>query len=308
MPTPITLPALPQGFIRRIVTVYPEEGPAWLKSLPELVSVFESEWSLRLDTHFPNLSYNYVAPGLKEDGTAVVLKLGPPSSETGNEIDALQLDGGRGYARLLASDRERGALLIERLLPGEEVPDLDDKDGAVAIATTVMRRIWHPPPAVHSFPTIGDWAEGLKRLRVKFDGGTGPLPTHLVERAEDLFKNLLPTSAEPVVLHGDLHHFNILSAQREPWLAIDPKGVVGEPAYEVGAWLRNPIPRIHTMPDLRAIEARRLDQFSELLGFDRQRLRDWGIAQAVLSGWWSAEDHDEGWEPAFAIAEALAAI
>jgi streptomycin 6-kinase len=130
----------------------------------------------------------------------------------------------------------------------------------------------------------------------------------LVERAEATFTEFLATPYEPVLLHGDLHHGNILTAQREPWLALDPKGVVGEAAYEVGAFLRNPMPRLLQGPDPGRLLARRVDQMAEELGFDRERLLRWGIAQAVLSAWWSYEDHGHGWEPAIACARYLMAI
>jgi streptomycin 6-kinase len=127
----------------------------------------------------------------------------------------------------------------------------------------------------------------------------------LVETAEGLFAELLSSMDELVLLHGDLHHYNILSAEREPWLAIDPKGVVGEPAYELGAWLRNPVPHVFSWPDARQVTARRVDQFAELLGLDRQRIIGWGIAQAVLSAWWDYEDVGRGWEDVLACAEWL---
>jgi streptomycin 6-kinase len=114
--------------------------------------------------------------------------------------------------------------------------------------------------------------------------------------------------APPVLLHGDLHHHSILSAERQPWLALDPKGVVGEPAYEVGAFLRNPLPWLLDQPDPRRVMARRLDQLAGDLGFDRARLLSWGLAQAVLSAWWSFWDHRHGWEGGLACAELLAAL
>jgi streptomycin 6-kinase len=119
--------------------------------------------------------------------------------------------------------------------------------------------------------------------------------------------------AEAVLLHGDLHHFNILAAERQPWLAIDPKGVVGEPAYEVGPLLLNPWPQLLKMPRPRQILARRVDQarssaLAAELGFDRTRLVGWGVAQAVLSAWWSIEDGASGWSYAIRVAELLAAL
>lgn len=139
-------------------------------------------------------------------------------------------------------------------------------------------------------------------------GGTGPFPGVLVKTAETLFAELSGSMAEAVLLHGDLHYANILAAERRPWLALDPKGVVGEPAYEVGALLRNPRPQLLDESDPGRILDRRLDQLAEELGFDRARLLGWSLAQAVLSGWWSFEDHGHGWEFAIRCAELLAAL
>ena len=116
------------------------------------------------------------------------------------------------------------------------------------------------------------------------------MPTSLVEKAEALFEELFQSMGDPLVLHGDLHHYNILSAQREPWLAIDPKGVVGEAEYEVGAFMRN---RLSHQPNPEEILKRRIDIFADILGFDKERMVGWGMAQAVLSLAWSIEDHGQ---------------
>src|SRR5579859_7333229 len=95
---------------------------------------------------------------------------------------------------------------------------------------------------------------------------------------------------EPMLLHGDLHHDNILMAGRQPWLAIDPKGLVGEPAYETGALLRNALARVFSASQPQRVLARRVDQLAAELGLDRVRICGWGLAQAVLSVWWGIED------------------
>jgi streptomycin 6-kinase len=135
-----------------------------------------------------------------------------------------------------------------------------------------------------------------------------PLSPRLVKAAETLFAELIGSMAEPVLLHGDLHHWNILAAERQPWLALDPKGLAGEPAYEVGALLRNPLPQLLDAPQPGSLLARRVDQLAEALGFDRARLLDCGLAQAVLSAWWTYEDHGHGWEPTIALAELFASL
>jgi streptomycin 6-kinase len=154
---------------------------------------------------------------------------------------------------------------------------------------------------------VANWAQGLADLRCEFDGGSGPFPPNLVSLAEQLFAELLATAAPSMLLHGDLHHYNILSARRQPWLAIDPKGVCGEPAYEVGAWLHNPFDLLQR-PQPDRLLARRVTIFSEMLGIETERLAGWGMAQAVLSAWWSYEDHGHSWEPALACAELLARL
>jgi streptomycin 6-kinase len=127
----------------------------------------------------------------------------------------------------------------------------------------------------------------------------------LVEQAEALFRELLSSAEPAVLLHGALHHFNILAGHRRPWLAIDPKGMTGEPAYEVGALLRNPDARMST--DAR-IQRRRIEVLHEELRFPRDRMLSWGIAQAVLSAWWSFEDSGTEWQWLCSCAEVLSAL
>jgi len=314
---------LPKDFVQTIVEVWGEEGEAWLARLPAAVAECEGRWSLEVEPPFPNLSYNYVAPATTRDGREVVLKLGVPRAELVTEIEALRLYDGRGMVQLLDADVEQGILLLERLRPGSDLHELGDDEKATEIAAGVMRRFWRPLPENHPFPSVHDWAEGMKRLRAEFAGGTGPFPKRLVETAEGLFAELLGSMDELVLLHGDLHHYNVLSAEREPlrqaqglhrenrggrlWLAIDPKGIVGEPAYEPGAWLRNPLD-LTSWPDVQQVTARRVDQFAEILQLDRQRIIGWGIAQDVLSAWWDYEDFGRGWEPGSSCAEWLLAL
>lgn len=295
---------LPQHFSQRMIDLYGERGQAWLEALPSLLETCARRWSLSLFPPF-DLSYNYVAPARREDGSDVVLKIGVPNPELDSEIEALRIYDGRGVARLLDSDEELGALLLERLRPGAMLVTVKDDEAATEIAAGVMKQLWQPLPAEHNFPTVEKWARGMQRLRQEFNGGSGPFPEKIVATAEGLFAELLPSSAPPVLLHGDLHHYNILAAEREPWLALDPKGVAGEPAYEVGALLRNPTPQIAQEPELSRLLLRRIDQLAQILELDRRRLIGWAVAQAVLSAWWSYEESGSGWEVAMTIAQAL---
>jgi streptomycin 6-kinase len=296
-------------FRQRQVGLFEAEGAGWLNQLPRLIADIERRWSVQVQPSFPNLSYNYVAPARLADGTAVVLKAGFPRPELHCEIEALRFYDGQGMVRLLRAEPEQGIMLLERLQPGTPLIPLalGDDEAATRRAARLMQQLWRPAPGGDIFPTVAEWGLGFERLRAEFNGRTGPFPAKLVDTAEQLFAGLLASADAPVLLHGDLHHENILQAKRRPWLAIDPKGVVGEPAYEVGALLRNPIPHIfEESPDnLRRRQARRLDILAEMLNIDRQRLWGWSLAQAVLSAWWSFEDGEPGSKPMLRLAAEL---
>ncbi len=257
---------------------------------------------------FPNLSYNWVSPALRQDGVPAVLKLSFPGDEEFlTEAAALTSFGGRGICRLLELDPTLGAMLLERLQPGRPLTAVENDEEATALAANVMKNLRRPVPPDHGFPTVSDWARGFERLRSRFDGGTGPMPEDLVGKAETLFAGLLASEGERFLLHGDLHHENILSAGGGSWLAIDPKGVVGEAAYESAALLHNPVGALDG-PDPRGLLERRLDVLSEELGPGRTRVRAYGLAQAVLAAYWSLEDGGRVWDEALTFAGLLAEI
>ncbi len=309
---------LPQGtllfelspeYIQRVKDTFGKEGQVWLTQFPETLQTYLERWSLTLLPPFEPLSYNYVAPALLPGGEEVIFKLGVPNAEFLTEIEALRRYDGRGAVRLLRADPDGGALLLERVRPGVALIDRDFNDEkATRIAAQVMRRLWRPVQGEQPFPTVETWFRSLRRLRSRYDGDTGPLPSALVSQAEALLTELSASSGSPVLLHGDLHHWNILAAERESWLAIDPKGIIGEPAFEVGAWMYNPITDVASWPELKRVSARRLDQFSQILSLDRRRLLGWSLAQAVLSACWSLEENQDGWQNAIAVAQTLAEI
>jgi streptomycin 6-kinase len=300
-------PCVPEKLARTTIALREAVGAQWLNRLPAVIAHCEERWSLKVGPPFPELSYNWAAPVLSADGTAAVLKLSFPNTEFRAEAEALRIFDGRGAVRLLELDLDRGAMLLERLEPGTPLTTVQDDEAATSIAADVLGQLWRPVPMDHPFPLVSDWTRGLERLRRHFGGGTGPMPPALVERAEALFAELIPSQAEPALLHGDLHHFNVLAARRQPWLAIDPKGVVGEPAYDTGALLRNPAELLDKPYPGKVLE-RRIDQLTEQLGLDRSRVCAWGISQAVLAACWGWEDSGRVWEEALVFAELLSEI
>lgn len=275
----------------------------WLEHLPELLEQIAATWKLRLGAPFENLAYNYVVRVERADGGAAVLKVGVPNPELLSEIAALRAFEGRGMVRLLNADAELGALLLEALEPGTPLRELANDDEATRIACGAMRQLHVDELKTEGFPKVEDWGQGFARLRAHFEGGSGPFPQKLLERAEQLFSELSANTQEAVLLHGDLHHWNILSAQRGPWLAIDPKGLIGEPAYEAGAWLRNPFPELLLWPRLEEITLKRVRLICDELGFEEGRVLGWTFAQAVLAAWWGYEDGDALWVEMLKLAE-----
>jgi streptomycin 6-kinase len=137
-----------------------------------------------------------------------------------------------------------------------------------------------------------------------FDGGTGPFNEKLVQRVEHSVKDFFVENLTPVLMHGDCHHYNILSSERG-WLVIDPKGVIGPACYEVGPFLINPWDDFLNRPDHRQLTRRRIAILHEHLGFEPERIREWGLAHAILSSWWSMESHSD-WQYTVEFAEMLA--
>ena len=295
---------LPASFTRTIRNTFRERGRLFLKALPGLVEEAAQRWQLTDIQAVPSLSYNFVAFARRRDAD-VVLKLGVPDPELTSEIRSLRHFAGRGTARLLESDSGRGMLLLERLRPGGQLASVADDAGATRIAAEVMLAIRRPTPSEPGFIQLSNWLLGFGRMQDRFAGGTAPLDRGLLDRAAAAARELMAENHAPMLIHGDLHHFNILNSDRG-WLAIDPKGVIGPAAYEVGPFLLNPWVATGVPADAPRLMARRLAIFSEMLGLERGRLRDWGLAHAVLSAIWSVEA-TEDWRPAMDCARILAA-
>lgn len=274
--------------------------PGWLHALPRLLDELAARWSLKLGPAFPAVAYNYVAPATRADGTPAVLKLSRYLDDTANEIAALRLWNGNGAARLLEADPDMGALLVERLEPGtmlDTVAEADD-EGATVIAAGVLRRLWRPAPAHHGLRRLDSWLAAYDRNRDALSRGAGGFPAARFRRADAIRRELLASTEAPVVLHGDLHHFNVLRDERAGWLAIDPKGLLGDRHFDICQFLRNPMPR--GVPP--AVNRRRLDIFCAELGLDRERAKAWCFVHAILDACWNFEDGNP-WQRTVAYAE-----
>jgi len=305
---------LPAEFIKNIHNSFDEQGVQFIKDLPRLVDASSLIWNLRDAQTVPNLSYNYVAFARRADDVDVVLKIGVPNPELNSEMSALKLFNGDGACQLLGSDEERGFLLLERLNPGTMLAALTDDDERTNIAIDVMQKIWRPLESdsgqqavrLQSFIQLTDWFDALKKIRPHFNGGTGPFPKKLFEHVESFLPELF-TDENIKLIHGDLHHFNILYSERG-WLAIDPKGVIGPAEYEIGPLMINPWNSISDGGSFKAQTKRRVHILSERLGWEREIILKWITAHAVLSACWDMLPDGSGGEYSLWCAELFSEI
>jgi len=282
---------LSDSFITTIRNVFSKDGEKFLAVLTDLLTEVSQRWGLTNVQPVPNLSFNFVAFAKrgKED---VILKAGVPNRELTSEISALKLFNGNGACQLLECDEERGILLLERLKPGIMLSELEDDDERTNIAADVMQKIWRPLESLQNkFIQLSNWFDGLKKIRPHFNGGTGPFPKELLEHVESFLPELF-ADKNIKLMHGDFHHFNILSSERG-WLIIDPKGVIGPVGYEVGPLMINPWDSFSDWSSFQVMTKRRVSILSERLGWEREMILKWATAHAVLSAWWNIEDDME---------------
>lgn len=235
-----------------------------------------------------------------------VLKVVKRHGDEWHSGEVLQAFGGNGVVGVY--ECAEGAVLLERAVPGESLVSMatDGRDGeaTMILADLIQRMSGCTPPK--RCPTVHDWAKGFDRYLASDDD---QIPRALVRHGHELFVQLAASQRQTILLHGDLHHYNVLSDARRGWLAIDPKGVIGEVEYEIGAILRNPIERPDLFTSLDTINSR-VQRFAAALRVDGDRILQWAFAQAVLSAIWAVEDGCpvEADNPTVALAHTLRAM
>jgi streptomycin 6-kinase len=267
---------------------------AWLDSLPGALQQLERRWNLTLGAPFDHgdVSCAWVAPVKLGDGSSAVLKIGMPHMEGEHEIEGLRFWNGSPTVRLLMADAQLGAMLLERCEPGTVLRDVpeDEQDSVIA---GLLRRLWRRPEVPNPFRSLSaliqHWKqETLSASTVWPDAG-------LVHEGLQLLEELSVTAPERALLATDLHAGNVLRAQREPWLVIDPKPFIGDPAFDATQHLLNCRRRMRADPD------RTIRRFADLLEIDHVRVRHWTFARLAAD---PRDDWTNG-QP-FAIAKVIA--
>jgi len=264
------------------------KGPkraAWLERLPDTIRDLERRWSLTVEAPFDGkeATCSWVAPAALADGTSAVLKLGMPHMEGEHEIPGLRFWDGNPTVRLIEADDDLGAMLLERGEPGTLLRETPEPEQDTVIAG-LLRRLWRRPPEPHPFRPLSDlmghWSRETQANAERWpDAG-------LVREGLRLFTELPRSAPVEVLLATDLHAGNVVRAQREPWLVIDPKPFIGDAAYDATQHLINCEARLFSNPDDT------IRHFADLLGVDHERVRLWMFARAAAAprtGW-----EDEG--------------
>jgi len=284
----------PEQFIETVGRIFREEGRQWLQQLPGILERCRQKWGLEKGTLCPNLSINYIEFTRNQDGLAVALKVGVPNDELFSEMDALRLYNGQGAVPLLDADRELSAFVMKRVQPGDLLWEIGDNLVETRIAARLMLQLQRPLPKEHGFPTFFRW---LNRAFTLTRSGWDPgelMPRKLIDHAEAAFAEIDRQKEGDVLLHGDLHHENILLDAASGWTVIDPKGVAGGRALEVGRYIQNQLP--DTGWEDFVLE--RIEIFSEELDLPRRQVLNGALVDCVLSHCWGFEDETlwDGWQ------------
>lgn len=301
----------------------PRSWQPWLDQLPEMVASYLDRWELTVVGAFP-LSHSYVVPVDRTDGRACVLKIQPTSlaDVAGAERELLGLRlGGPGSVRVVEQDTANGVLLLDRAQPGtslDEMAEWDD-DEATATLALVIRDYGRPldDPASLGLRSFEEFAEAFERfdrgahgdvarrkasatsanrlavaLGMDETGTVVPAMRAARHTAERVLTELLDDRTEPFLLHGDLHHGNVLSDEQRGLLVIDPWGLFGDRSIDVAPALHNPIEFVAHTPDVDHLIRRRLAIYAEVLDIDMEHLTAWCYVYNVIRALWTLEEGD----------------
>jgi streptomycin 6-kinase len=285
---------LSSKFKQTIASVHGQRGEAWLNELPAIIAHYEKNMNVKIGDPYP-LTYHYVAPAVKQNGEEVVVKIGLPNHKDLKAESAalIRLGHSEGMVKLLSEHADQGILILEKLNPGTMLSVIKSDETAASIAASIMKKIWISISDQSSFPHLSDWMNGLMNIE------QNDISDHVMQKAKLLFEELLNTISQPILLHGDLHQDNILRNGNE-WMAIDPKGVIGEAEYEVTSFCKNYLFDKNNPFD---VLEKRIDFFEKELSLNRARMIKWGFCQSVLSACWCLEDGTDGFEMNLQLAE-----
>lgn len=278
---------IPAGLL--VVASRGQDWADWLDRLPRLTRELLDEWQLRVDGPPAYGNCALVVPVTTADGQRAVLKVQFPHWEAETEHLALRAWAGNGVVQLLRADPRRFALLLERL-DSRDLTTIDALDACEIVGSTYKRL--HVPAGPQFRTLSGELKRWLERFRQL--PASAPVPHRYVEQAIALSEDFVADPAtDGRLIHTDLHYENMLAAEREPWLVIDPKPLSGDPHFEVAPLIWNRWDEVVASGDLRFAVKQRFYTAIDAAGLDEDRARDWVIVRQMLNVLWTLEDADE---------------
>ncbi|MEU8779361.1 aminoglycoside phosphotransferase family protein [Streptomyces sp. NPDC048606] len=262
---------------------------AWIAGLPALAAELLDRWDLTRDGDTAHGEAALVVPVRRADDTRAVLKLQMPREETTAALLGLRAWDGAGIVRLLDHDPVSDAVLLERLDGSRTLASVEDDDAATGTVAAILGRL-HAAPAPEGLRGLGDIARAM----------VASAPAAASALADPAERRRLRDWASAVgelvdepgdrMLHWDLHHDNVLAAAREPWLAIDPEPLVGDPGFDLWPALDSGLGALRSGGDARRTVRRRFDLMTEALGLDRRRATGWTLGRLLQNTLWDVED------------------
>ncbi|MFF8913113.1 aminoglycoside phosphotransferase family protein [Streptomyces sp. NPDC015032] len=280
-------------------------GRAWITALPGLAAQFLDRWTLRPDGPPGHGMASLALPVTRADGTPAVLKLQQVTEDNIGAAPGLRAWNGNGVVHLLDHDPDTGTMLLERLDAARPLSSVADDSAALQILAELMARLV-AVPAPPGFRHLADIAAAmLDEVPRAVPGLRDPAERRLVRTCAAAVAELTGEPGDRL-LHWDLHYDNILAGQREPWLAIDPEPLAGDPGFELLPAMDNRWQEVVATGDVTRAVLRRFDVLTEVLGLDRQRATGWTLGRVLQNALWDIDDGRTALEPAqVAIATAL---
>ncbi|GIF02377.1 aminoglycoside phosphotransferase family protein [Paractinoplanes rishiriensis] len=280
--------AVPERLAQRVTATFGDAGRRWVAEVPDVAAAVADRWALRLGDPFPEGTHALVLPAVRPDGARAVLKLPLRDGENDAEAFALRAYDGDGAVRLYGHDPATGAMLIEQAEPGDPLLTHPDMAAAFAIACGLVLRLRRPAPPGFAFPSmrsllagwVAQWTQLALELRVTGDPDRAAPLTAALRLARRQLRHYREAG---VLINRDTHLRNIVAAGREPWLVIDPKPVVGPPAYEAGLPV---LLMLGAEPTPDAADAV-IEQVAAGLRHDPAEVRDWALLRAVENMTWN---------------------
>lgn len=264
--------------------IYGEYGKNWLLKLDQIIERLKKKWFLKDIMPIKNLTYNYVVKALNKKNVPIIVKICCDKKVFNDELKTLQFFDGKGAVKLYDYNSEYNALLLQQAIPGITLKSLyPNKLEFVMNAFLSVNEKLHNRTISNknNFNSVKSWLEAIDKNK------SNKIPDHLVKKAIQLKDHLLNTSQKEKLLHGDLHLENILQNQNG-WIAIDPKGIIGEKEFEIAAF--DFIAKNELVNASSSLIIERIEKIADKADLSSKRIKDWTFVRLIMSAVWFIED------------------